>query len=136
MTTSAEDGAERHEQRARADSGGTAARARAVRAEAEQPAARQRRELDQEQERERHAERQAQPVAALEPEIDRRQDQQRHDEHDAEVVRVGRQRVRPIDARSVDRAVDVDRARAAGQRREHDRVEAARPARRGSWRTP
>ena len=66
---------------------------------------------------------------ALEPEVQRRQREQRHDEHHAEMVRVARERVRPVDARAVHRSVDVDRARAAGQRRKHRRVEVVAGAR-------
>ena len=52
---------------------------------------------------------------------------------DPEVVRVAGERVRPVDARAVDRAVDVDLARAAGERLENERVEVvARPARRAA----
>jgi hypothetical protein len=62
-------------------------------------------------------------VPPLEPEIDRREDQDRHHEHDPEVVRIAGERVRPVDARAADGAVDVDRRRAAGERREHRLVE-------------
>ena len=55
----------------------------------------------------------------LEPQVERRQDEQRDDQHDPEVVRVAGHRVRPVDVGAVDRAVDVDLARAAGDRREH-----------------
>ena len=65
----------------------------------------------------------AHTVAGLEPQVERRQDEQRDDQHDPEVVRIARERVRPVDVRAVDRAVDVDLARAAGERREDDRVE-------------
>src|SRR3954467_15258032 len=44
------------------------------------------------------------------------------------MVGVARHRVRPVDARSVDRAVDVDLARAAGDGREDGRVEIAAAA--------
>ena len=62
-------------------------------------------------------------MAAREPEVDRQQSEQRDDEHDPEVVGVAGQRIRPIDALPLDRSVDVDRARPAGQRREHGLVE-------------
>ena len=128
------DDAERHEQRARP-------REAAVRqreheqpdAEPEQAAARERRELDDEQEREHAAERPLQPVPALEPQVHRRQGEQRDLEHDPEVVRVAGERVRPVDALPVHRAVDVDRARAAGERREQRRGRGCgRPARRAA----
>ncbi len=54
----------------------------------------------------------------------------------AEVVRVAGERVRPVHALALDRAVDVDRARAAGQRDEHRLVEVAAAARARSCRTP
>ena len=44
------------------------------------------------------------PVPALEPQVERRQHEQRHDELDPEVVRVAGERVRPEDARALDRA--------------------------------
>ncbi len=62
-------------------------------------------------------------MAALESEVDREQHQQRNDELDPEVIGVARERVRPIDVRSPDRAVDVDLARAPGQRGEDGGVE-------------
>ena len=65
-----------------------------------------------------------------EPQVDRQQDEQRDDQHDPEVVRVAGERIRPVDALALDRAVDVDRARPAGQRREHGVVEVP-PALRG-----
>ena len=78
-----------------------------------------------------------QPVAALEPKVDREQDEQRDTSSIAEVVGVAGERVRPVDVRALDRAVDVDLAGAAGQRREDGGVEippvvCAIP----SWRTP
>ena len=79
--------------------------------------------MDEEQESEQHRQRDAQPVPAFQSEVHRQQCQQRYAQHDREVVRVARQCVRPEDRRSVDRAVDVDRARAAGQRREDALVE-------------
>ena len=62
-------------------------------------------------------------MPALEPEIDRRQDQQRQQRHDREVVRVSGERIRPVDVRPVDRAVEVDLARPAGERLDEQRVE-------------
>ena len=53
----------------------------------------------------------------------RRQHEQRDHELDPEVVRVAGERVRPEDALALDRAVDVDLARAAGDRREQRLVE-------------
>jgi len=97
--------------------------------EAEQPAARERRELDDEQEPEQQRQRDAQPVTALESQVERREDEQRDVEHDREMVRVAGERVRPVDARPVDRAVDVDRARTPGERGEHRPVEVVSRAR-------
>ena len=94
-------------------------------AESEQAAARQGRELDDQQEREHHREPDAQAVPAAEPEVDRQQDEQRDDQHDPEVVRVAGERVRPVHPLTVDGAVDVDRARSAGDRRENGAVEVA-----------
>ena len=92
-------------------------------AEPEQAGARQRRELDDEQEGEHESERHLQPVPALEPQVERRQHEQRDHELDPEVVRVARECVRPEDAGALDRAVDVDLAGAAGDRREQRLVE-------------
>src|SRR5581483_9898727 len=94
-------------------------------AEPEEPATGQRRSLDDEQEADRRREPLAHAMAALQPQVQRRQDEQRHDQHDPEVVRVARHRVRAEDARAVDRAVDVDLARTAGDRREERRVQVA-----------
>ena len=94
--------------------------------QAEQPAARERRQLDDEQEGERDCERRLPAVAALEAEVHRREREQRDDEHHAEVVGIAGDRVRPVDVRALDRAVDVDVARAAGDRRQ-DRLVEARP---------
>ncbi len=68
-------------------------------------------------------ERQPQPVAAAEPEVERRQHEQRNHELDPEVVRIAGERVRPEHARTLDRAVDVDLAGAARDRRQHRLVE-------------
>ena len=98
-------------------------------AEPEQAAARERRQLDEEEEGEDERERQAQPVPRLEPQVKRREDEQRDDEHDPEVVRVAGERVRAVDVGAGNRAVDVDRARAAGDGREQPLVEIAPGAR-------
>ncbi len=92
-------------------------------AEAEQAAPRERRRLDDEQEGDQRHQPPPAAMILLQPQVERGQDQQRHDQHDPEVVRVAGHRVRPVDVRAVDRAVDVDLAGAAGDRREHRRVE-------------
>ena len=92
-------------------------------AETEQAAARERRQLDDEEEPEHDRQLGAQPVAAAHAEVQGEQDEQRDDQHDPEVVGVAGQRVRPVHALAADRPVDVDRARAAGERLEHDVVE-------------
>src|SRR5205823_1063918 len=69
-------------------------------------------------------------MAPLEAQVERRQGEERHEQHDPEVVRVAGERVRPVDARAVDGAVDVDRARAPGERAEHGAVEVVAGARR------
>ena len=50
--------------------------------------------------RDQKRQRQPQPMAPLEPQVDRRQDEQRHEQHDPEMVRVARERVRPVDVRA------------------------------------
>ena len=119
-----------HEQRPRPDE--TPVRDREHEQADEQPeraAARQRRDQDQQHEAERERERPLPPLAARHAQIHGNEREQRHDEHDPEMVRVARQRVRPVDARARDLAVDVDRARAAGERREHGRIEVVPRAR-------
>ena len=104
--------------------------------EPQDPAARERRQLGHEQEPEQERERHAQPVTPLEPEVDRREDQDREDELDPEVVRVAGERVRPVDARAVHGTVDVDLARPARERLEHDGVEVVAGLRREQLQDP
>ena len=82
-----------------------------------------RRELHEQTKGDQHGEPAPPRVRPLEPQVERRQDQERHQERDPEVVRVAGQRVRPVDVRAVDRAVDVDLARAVRQRLQEERVE-------------
>ena len=91
--------------------------------EAEEAAPRQGGGFDDEQEPDRHHQPFAHPMALLEPQIERGEDQQRHDQHDPQMIRVSGQGVRPVHVGAVDRAVDVDLACTAGDRREHRRVE-------------
>ena len=88
--------------------------------------------------REHEGERYPQPVSSLEPQVDGEQDEQRHDQHDAQVIRVERERVRPVHVLAADGAVDVDPAtlvRADGA--EHRLVEvSAGVSATASWSSP
>ena len=92
-------------------------------AEPEHPAPRERRDLHDEEEAEHHGETRPPRVPRLEPQVDRQHQHEDRGELDPEVVRVAGQRVDAEDVLPLDRAVDVDLARAARQRLQPARVE-------------
>ena len=98
---------------------------REARHEPEQPAAREGRELHHEEKREQQHQTVAPSIAAVEPQVHGEQNEQRDRQLDRQVVRVAGERVRPVDALTLDGAVDVDLARAAGERRQDGRIEVA-----------
>ena len=118
------DRAERHEQRTRDEAPPIGDREHEESdPKPEKPAARERREHHEEEKAEHDGDRHAQTMPSLQSQIDGQQRQQRDTEHHSEMVRVGRERVRPVDGRPADRSVDVDRAGATRQRRKQNLIQ-------------
>ena len=91
--------------------------------EPEQATPRERREVDDREEREQQRQRDAIPVAALEAQVERQEQDDRGSDLDPEVVRVAGQGVHAVHEGALDRAEDVDLARAARDRLQPGLVE-------------